>query len=87
MVLGDCTEGFIRLFFVFIAFCFNHLGWGITFFFAFVILLWFLQRFGLGYLQIGILVIVLFFLSFGVAAYYFDVPFCAFTNEVSQLLV
>ena len=87
MALGDCAEGFIRLFFVFIAFLFNHLGWAITSLLALGLIFWFLRKFRIGSLQMLVLLLILFFVFFLAAAYFTGAPVCEFANELSQVLV
>ena len=87
MALGECAEGLIRLFFVFLAFCLDHIGWALTFLIILFILFWIFGKFGLGAVQSILILLVIFFLFFFAAAWYTGAPLCQFADELSQWLV
>ncbi len=87
MVLGDCAEGLIRLFFVFVKFGINHIGWGITFLIALWLVFWIFNKFGIAFVPAALAIVVIFLVFFFGTAYLTGAPLCEFSNEVSQLLV
>ena len=87
MALGECAEGLIRLFFIFVKFSLDHLGWGITFLIALWFLFWVLSKFGVSFLPAAVAIIVIFLVFFFATAWYTGAPLCQFADEVSQLLV
>lgn len=87
MVLADCATGLLRLFFVLIKFGIDHIGWAITFVIALWLLLWFFQKFGVGYFQSVIILFVIFLVFFFATAWYTGAPLCQFADEVSLMFV
>ncbi|MDP3727901.1 MAG: hypothetical protein Q8R18_00460 [bacterium] len=87
MALGVCAEGLIRLFFVFIAFGINNIGWGITILFVLFLIFWLFGKFGLGIFTSAAILLIVFFIFFFATAWYTGAPLCEFANEVSLLFV
>lgn len=87
MALGVCAEGLIRLFFVFIAFGIQNIGWGIIILLLLWFLFWIFSKFGLGVVQTALVLLVIFFVFFFATAWFTGAPLCEFANEVSLLLV
>mgnify|MGYP001560799354 CR=1 FL=1 len=87
MALGVCAEGLIRLFAVFLAFSFRHIGWGITILLVLWLWFYFFGKMGMGFLSSAAILLVTFLVFFFGAAYMTGAPLCEFANEVSLLLV